>query len=217
MHTDSQHVNTQRHAEPLPNGSQSNDAQRQAEQQLPDGTLSAGQQPQAEADRQSWYALWVYRGLSAPVAAICTRDGVTTYQPMRTVEAFTAEGKVYRQEPLITNLLFVRATASYVDGLRRQTQNRAIPYCHPGTRDAAAIDDRTMEIFMLTVRAGADRMEAVDFPIDKGDRVRVREGIFKGAEGYIRRVHGTRRLVVAIEGVVAVAVTHIPRQFLEPA
>ena len=49
----------------------------------------------------------------------------------------------------------------------------------------------------------------------RGDRVRVTEGVFKGAEGYIRRVKGNRRLIVSIEGVVAVATTYIPGCFLE--
>lgn len=162
-----------------------------------------------------WYALWVYRGLVGPVIAICDKDGVQTYRPMRLVERFAREGKEYVEEPLISNLLFVRSDAGYVNNLRIVTQNRGAVYCYPGTKDPAAIEDEVMEIFRLVVRVGNRRLESVDIPIDKGDRVRVTEGIFKGAEGYIRRVHGTKRLVVAIEGVVAVAVTHIPKQFLE--
>ena len=49
----------------------------------------------------------------------------------------------------------------------------------------------------------------------KGDRVRVTEGVFKGAEGYITRVHGTKRFVVVIEGIAAVATSYIPGKFLE--
>jgi len=47
------------------------------------------------------------------------------------------------------------------------------------------------------------------------DRVRVIDGEFKGAEGYIKRIKGNRRLVVAIEGVVAVATAYIPSCYLE--
>ena len=162
-----------------------------------------------------WYALWVYRGLTAPIVARCDSDGVQTYRPMRVVERFAKEGKEYVEEPLVANLLFVRADAAYVSGLRSVTRNRGIAYCYPGTNVPAAIADDVMEMFRLVVRVGNRTLESVDIPIDKGDRVRVTDGIFKGAEGYIRRVHGTKRLVVAIEGVVAVAVTHIPRQFLE--
>ena len=40
-------------------------------------------------------------------------------------------------------------------------------------------------------------------------------GIFKGAEGYIKRIQGNKRLVVSIEGVVAVATSYIPAVYLE--
>lgn len=43
--------------------------------------------------------------------------------------------------------------------------------------------------------------------------MRVTEGPFKGAEGYIKRIKGNRRLIVSIEGVVAVATTYIPGVF----
>lgn len=162
-----------------------------------------------------WYALWVYRGLVAPVIAVCDRDAVQTYRPVRLVERFNDGVRDYVEEPLIANLLFVRADEAYVNTLKSVTQNRGNAYCYPGTNVPAAISDEVMEMFRLVVRAGGHRLESVGIPIDKGDKVRVTDGIFKGAEGYIRRVHGTKRLVVAIEGVVAVAVAHIPRQFLE--
>ena len=50
--------------------------------------------------------------------------------------------------------------------------------------------------------------EAIDYR--SGDKVRVTGGPFKGAEGYIKRIRGNRRLVVALEGIIAVATTYIP-------
>ena len=55
--------------------------------------------------------------------------------------------------------------------------------------------------------------EAIDYR--SGDKVRVTGGPFKGAEGYIKRIRGNRRLIVALEGVIAVATTYIPGCFLE--
>lgn len=167
------------------------------------------------SEEPHWYALWVYRGLVAPVLTLCAEKGLRTYQPMRLVEQFTENGLDYKEEPVLSGLLFVRTSLQGLSELQRDTRNRSIPYCQPGTRIPAPIGDSAMEIFMLVVKHGAAHVEQVDFPIDKGDRVRVTGGMFKGAEGYIRRVHGSRRFVVALEGVVAVAVTHVPRQFLE--
>lgn len=43
----------------------------------------------------------------------------------------------------------------------------------------------------------------------RGDRVKILGGPFEGAEGVLVRVKGDRRVVVSIEGVVAVATTFI--------
>lgn len=164
---------------------------------------------------QRWYALWVYRGLVSPIVSLCEESNTESYRPMKLAEHYTEGGMEYKEEPILPNLLFVRTTGRNLREIQRLSNNRGHAYCLPGTNIPAPIGDREMEIFMLVVKKGAQKLECVNFPIDKGDRVRVTDGIFKGAEGYIRRVHGSRRFVVAIEGVVAVAVTHIPRQFLE--
>ena len=43
----------------------------------------------------------------------------------------------------------------------------------------------------------------------------MKEGPLKGAEGYIKRIRRDRRLLVAIEGFVAVATSFIPPELLE--
>lgn len=162
-----------------------------------------------------WYALWIYRNLVSPIITLCEVNGIQCYRPMRLVERVTAAGIDYEEEAALPNLLFVKTSEAFVKELKKITRNRGTAYCYPGTNTPEPIDERAMEIFMLVVSVGARHMEAVDLPIDKGDKVRVIGGIFKGAEGYIRRVHGSKRFVVAIEGIAAIAVTHIPKQFLE--
>ena len=84
---------------------------------------------------------------------------------------------------------------------------------------AAVIPERQMAIFRMVASSGADGLEFFsDESITRyrqGDRVRVKEGPLKGAEGYIKRIRKDRRLLVAIEGFVAVATSYIPPQFLE--
>ena len=171
--------------------------------------------PVQQDSQPHWYAMSIYRNLVSPISTVCERDGMGTYRPMRIAETFTDDGLKYDEKPIVPNLLFVKAPCEYVLGLKQTTQNRGMVYCYPGTNCPAPIPDKTMAMFISVVKCGARRLEPVDFPIDKGDKVRVTEGVFKGAEGYIRRVHGTKLLVVVIEGVVAVAVSHIPRQWLE--
>lgn len=69
-----------------------------------------------------------------------------------------------------------------------------------------------MELFMQITSADTSDLEyfsdeAIDYR--SGDKVRVTGGPFKGVEGYIKRIRGNRRLVVALEGIIAVATTYI--------
>ena len=52
--------------------------------------------------------------------------------------------------------------------------------------------------------------------LSKGDRVKIIEGPFKGVEGTFIRIKGDRRVVVAIEGLMAVATTFIHPSLIVP-
>lgn len=74
-----------------------------------------------------------------------------------------------------------------------------------------------MDIFMLVTSSGEQGMEyfGEDNPkFYKGERVRVIDGKFKGAEGVICRIRKNSRLVVTVQGVCAVATSYIPQAFL---
>jgi len=76
-----------------------------------------------------------------------------------------------------------------------------------------------MEQFRLVVESGASGLEFFaddDFTrYQQGSRVRVVSGPMKGAEGYIKRIRRDRRLLVCIEGIIAVATSYIPPEQLE--
>ena len=78
-----------------------------------------------------------------------------------------------------------------------------------------------MAMFQMVCSSGAEGLEYFSDEdmtrYRQGDKVRVTEGPLKGTEGYIRRIRKDRRLLVAIEGFIAVATSFIPPQFLEKA
>ena len=45
--------------------------------------------------------------------------------------------------------------------------------------------------------------------------MRVIDGIYKGAEGVVKRIRKDRKLLIAVTGVAVVAVSHIPQSYLE--
>ncbi|MBP3426273.1 MAG: UpxY family transcription antiterminator [Rikenellaceae bacterium] len=167
------------------------------------------------AEELKWYALRVFQNRSSAVLAEIERSGYESYVPTRLVEKSVFGRTTIVRQPLIASLVFVRATACYVERLSKDNMISATAYRRPGTNVPAEISDHEMDVFMLVTRAGADKVESVDAALAQGDRVRVTDGVFKGAEGYVARVHGAKRLIVAIEGVAAVALAYIPKGYLE--
>lgn len=170
---------------------------------------------------EHWYALKVFYNRVFPVNDALHGAGVETYLPMKRKVTERDGRRVERLEPVISSLLFVRMEERALLDLQQTLALRypLMPYFDRETRKPAPIADREMAFFMLVSSSGDEGLEYFheeDTTYRKGDRVRVTGGPFKGAEGYIRRIRGDRRLVVAIEGVVAVATTHIPNCLLEP-
>ena len=171
-------------------------------------------------DEEHWYALKVFYNRVFEVERLLARDGVKSYIPLRSVEMTVGGRTVCRREPAVSSLMFVRVPENYVLELSKRLKNTTplMPYFDRDTRKPAAISDLEMNVFMLVTSIGDPGLEYLgEEPSDlrSGDRVRVTEGPFKGAEGSIKRIKGNRRLIVSIEGVVAVATTYIPGCFLE--
>lgn len=143
------------------------------------------------------------------------KDGLQSYIPMRTVEKIENGNTAHIKEPVIPSLIFIRAAQNYIENIRKDPASYAGVYCYPGTTIPAVISDREMEMFIFVTTVGSRNLEAVDISLAKGDRIRVTNGVFKGAEGYITRVHNAKRLIVVIEGVAAIATTYVPKDYVE--
>ena len=153
-------------------------------------------------EKCSWYAAKVFFNKTVPFAKVLDEMSIQYYIP----------------SSVITSLAFFRCTHNQARQLQYQRFSQIYVYTRSGSRDPFPIPDREMEVFIFVTSAndkdmlllGDDRPE-----YHLGDRVRVTEGPFKGAEGHVKRIKKDRRLVVTIPGVVAVATAFIPPQFLE--
>lgn len=166
-----------------------------------------------------WYAYKIYHNRLRFIRERAEMAGWQCFVPMRrrlrSADYNLSDEEATVCEPVIASLLFIRSDDAYMTALRRDPDSPAGVYCDPGTREPAVIPDREMEFFIFALTRGCDMADAVDLDFKRGDRVRVTEGVMKGAEGYIVRVKGTRRFVVVVEGVAAVATTYVPQRFLE--
>ena len=152
---------------------------------------------------EHWYAYKVLYNSMERIKQLAAQDNLRYFVPMRAIVKPDACTVARSSEPIIPSLIFIRSQADRVESIRRNSGYRAGVYCYPGTTTPARIPDREMEIFMFVTATGCKSL------------VRITAGVFEGAEGYIARIHGTKRFVVAIEGVAAIATVFIPKRFIE--
>lgn len=169
----------------------------------------------------NWYALKVFNNKLFHVEELLRGQGVECYLPTETVVSERNGVKVSRRRAVIPSLMFVKTTASavgeldHLNGVSTYVYKRRLP---DGRQVAAAIPTGEMEMFILVSSSGEKGLEYYDadkLDLSVGTRVRVTEGIFKGSEGYIKRIKGNRRFIVRINGICAVATPYIPVAFLQ--
>ena len=166
------------------------------------GNTPAIHTPTPLGNETRWYAAKVLFNRWAPLLADLMELGWEHFEPTE----------------VIPSLLFVHCSETQINEFSARHYGQAHVYRQPGSRRAAAIDDREMEVFRFVVTAGRQGLILLgdDRPeYHMGDRVVVTQGPFKGAEGHIKRIKRDRRLVVAIPGVVAVATAYIRPDFLK--
>jgi transcription antitermination factor NusG len=164
---------------------------------------------------ECWYALKVFYNRVFELEKQLSQEGVRSYIPLLHEDTVAGDKKIRKRKPAVSSLMFIRQSEHYL--LELQDRMKAscpfMAYFDRETKKPAVIPDREMELFMQITSSEQKIIEAIDYR--SGDKVRVTGGPFKGAEGYIKRIRGNRRLVVALEGIIAVATTYIPGRFLE--
>ena len=164
-----------------------------------------------------WYAFRIFRNGRKAFIRKLESDGVHVYVPEKIiVKNDPVKGEKVEKKPIFNALVFVQATEGYVNDIRYDQLTLAFPYLVPGTKFPAVIPDIQMHNFIEVLRLGGDSAEIYKGELNPGDKVRVTQGVFKDREGYVTRVKGNKKFVVAIEGVAAVATIYIPKAFLTP-
>ena len=166
-----------------------------------------------------WYALKVYFNKVFDVEKFLKDSKIESYIPCRKVSS-GKEGKNTIRKNAIPSLMFFRSTQTYARNLQSILRGKVMVYSRQNetTWVPATIPEKEMNIFKLVISAGDDGLEYFEDDrriFQKGEHVRVTGGRFKGAEGYIRRIKGNHRLIVALPGICAIATSYIPQCFLE--
>ena len=164
-----------------------------------------------------WFALNVFKDFPK-ILRDMEEAGKETYRAMTVAEDYAGTGLKYKEVPLVPHLLFVRCTARWLEEYKRSNNDYFMYYRDLATGAPGPVDDREMEVFrtVTSIRDGDIRFLGEDKEeYHKGDKVRVTGGIYKGAEGYVKRIERSRDLLVSVSGVAVIAISHIHPQYLE--
>ena len=153
--------------------------------------------------------------------AILDAENIENFIPMRYEYIMKSGKRVRKLLPAIHNLVFVYSTRKRIDTLKDRLES-SMPirfimnreHCRP-----VVIPESQMRSFIL-VAGNCDEavlyVEPAELHLVKGQKVRITGGVFEGVIGEFVRIRHDRRVVVNIEGVMAVATTFIPPSLVEP-
>lgn len=171
-------------------------------------------------DEKSWFAMRAIFHREMAAKRLLEAESVEHFIPMRRQVRTVCGRQVSRLVPAIRNLIFVHAEPETVKRIKaRADYLQYIPDAATGRM--IVVPDDQMRRFIAVAGTCDDhllwlRPEEVNWA--RGMRVRVVGGPFCGQEGVFVKVKGARdrRVVVAVEGVVAIAMATIHPDLLEP-
>jgi len=167
-----------------------------------------------------WYAIRVSYGRTLKFCAALQELGVEHFVPMARKKMVRNGKTVTVTAPAVSNLCFVRSTKAFIqEYFERMGENRPAHFMwDKSTREPIVVSDKAMEDFMQVCRIMSDDalyLKDITDKLREGQKVRVIDGPFKGVEGTILRIRRSRRVVVELPGLLAVATNFIDPRSLE--
>lgn len=161
-----------------------------------------------------WFVLRVSYSRELKVKEILDKRGVKTFVPMM-LKKVEKDGNTQKKlVPAVSNLCFVFWTKAEIDAFISEYGDKSPVYYYwdrttsrPMTVPSKAMDD------FVRVSSSMDEdliyMTEISDKLREGQVVKVRSGAFAGVEGKIVRIRKSRRLMVELPGMLAVASTYI--------
>ena len=141
--------------------------------------------------------------------------GIRTFIPMTWHKSDPATGKQQKTlVPAITGLVFAQATREALDAyIHSFGDARPVNYYWDRTANRPlTVPDKAMEDFIAiasTMDPDLIYLTEISDKLREGQKVIVKEGPFKGVEGKVVRIRKSRRIMVEIPGMLAVASTYV--------
>ena len=170
-----------------------------------------------------WFVLRVTYQREMIAKEVLDSMNIANFLPTEKVRRRTPQGKMVTVvQPAIHNYLFVYTTKEQVDELKqfKLPYLRYVMKTDNGVRSILTVPDYQMQNFIAIAGNEEEQAEFLnvdDLQIAQGDKVRILGGPFAGVEGIYMRTSNTRskRVVVQVAGMFAVATTTLPVSLVE--
>lgn len=167
-----------------------------------------------------WYAIRVTYGRELKFQTMLNEAGFETFIPMRQHKSEVNGKHITKMIPAVANLCFVNCEKSALDEFMSLLgeANPARYIWDKATSHPAIVPDKAMKDFITICTVMADEvlyLKEITAKLREGRKVRILEGPFAGVEGVIVRIKKSRRVVVELPGMLAVATTYITPEALE--
>ena len=169
----------------------------------------------------AWYALRITYSRELAFKQYLDDRNIENFIPMRYEYVVKGERKIRKLVPVVHNLVFVYASSLQIDEMKT-TAGTQLPIRYIMDRETnqpITIPETQMRSFIAVAGSHDQQVVYLDpttITFKKGERVRVTGGLFEGVEGEFVRVKGDRRVVVSIQGVMAIATAFIHPSLIEP-
>ena len=161
-----------------------------------------------------WFVLRVSYSRELKIKEILDKRGVRTFVPMMWKKVEMEGNTQKKLVPAVSNLCFVFWTKADIDAFISEFGDKSPVHYYwdrtssrPMTVPSKAMDD------FVKVASSLDEdlvyMTEISDKLREGQTVKVRSGAFAGVEGKIVRIRKSRRLMVELPGMLAVASTYI--------
>ena len=172
----------------------------------------------SEGVPSSWYALRVSYSRELKVQKALDALGVKTFVPMMWKRC--QDNPDRKLVPAVGNLCFAYSTrAALEDFIRGYGEASPVHFYWDRTANRPlTVPDKAMNDF-ITVASTLDEdivyVTEITAKLREGQTVTVKDGPFKGVEGKVVRIRKSRRILVELPGMLAVATTYIDPVNLE--
>lgn len=165
-----------------------------------------------EGQAAYWYVARTRHGAELGVRNRLSDLGVEHFVPTRRRRSYRGRGQV--EEPLLTCLVFLRATKAEALDLIHSQGVKADYLFDCATRRLMTVPDKEMDDFRRVFDLSLEEGGLMDKPLAIGERVRVVRGVLRGVEGYVEELQGKTYVVVSLLNCLY-ARARVPRAWLE--